>query len=152
MVGWHQRLNVLEFEQTLGNSEGEGSLACCSHGVPEQETTQQPNNSNTLGSNACVADIIFQTTRTHNQPPLRRAPHIHCLMILWKKTSSLEPERPFEPFHLWVQNSFQFLMLFSFEKCLEIMYHVRLVNILKNTLAFLNMLILPWMGATVLTI
>ena len=30
MVGWHHRLNGHEFEQTLGNSEGQGSLACCS--------------------------------------------------------------------------------------------------------------------------
>ena len=30
MVGWHHRLNGYEFEQTLGDSEGQGSLACCS--------------------------------------------------------------------------------------------------------------------------
>ena len=30
MVGWHHRLNGLEFEQTRGDSEGQGSLACCS--------------------------------------------------------------------------------------------------------------------------
>ena len=30
MVGWHHRLNGHDFEQTLGNSEGQGSLACSS--------------------------------------------------------------------------------------------------------------------------
>ena len=30
MVGWHHWLNGLEFEQILGDSEGQGSLACCS--------------------------------------------------------------------------------------------------------------------------
>ena len=32
MVGWHHQLNGLKthFEQTLGDSEGQGSLACCS--------------------------------------------------------------------------------------------------------------------------
>ena len=30
MVGWHCWLNVHEFEQTPGDSEGQGSLACCS--------------------------------------------------------------------------------------------------------------------------
>ena len=30
MVGWHHRLNGHEFEQTLGDTEGQGSLACCS--------------------------------------------------------------------------------------------------------------------------
>ena len=28
MVGWHHRLNGHECEQTLGNDEGQGSLAC----------------------------------------------------------------------------------------------------------------------------
>ena len=28
MVGWHHRLNGHEFEQTTGDSEGQGSLAC----------------------------------------------------------------------------------------------------------------------------
>ena len=30
MVGGHRGLNGREFEQTLGDSEGQGSLACCS--------------------------------------------------------------------------------------------------------------------------
>ena len=30
MVGWHHWLNGHEFEQALGDSEGKGSLGCCS--------------------------------------------------------------------------------------------------------------------------
>ena len=30
MVGWHYELSGYLFEQALGNSEGQGSLACCS--------------------------------------------------------------------------------------------------------------------------
>ena len=30
MVGWHQQYNGHEFEQTLGDSEGQGSLVWCS--------------------------------------------------------------------------------------------------------------------------
>ena len=30
MVGWHHWFNGHEFEQTSGDSEGQGSLACCS--------------------------------------------------------------------------------------------------------------------------
>ena len=30
MVGWHHLLNEYEFERTLGDSEGQGSLACFS--------------------------------------------------------------------------------------------------------------------------
>ena len=29
IIGWHHRLNGHEFEQTLRDSEGQGSLACC---------------------------------------------------------------------------------------------------------------------------
>ena len=30
MVGWHNQLSGREFEQTPGDSGGQGSLACCS--------------------------------------------------------------------------------------------------------------------------
>ena len=40
MVGWHHQLNGHEFEQTPGDSEGQGSLACCS----PWDTTSQLNN------------------------------------------------------------------------------------------------------------
>ena len=30
MVGWHHQLNGHEFEQIPGDSEGQGSLVCCS--------------------------------------------------------------------------------------------------------------------------
>ena len=41
MIGWHHRLSVHEFEQTLGNSEGQEGLACCSPwGRKESDTTK----------------------------------------------------------------------------------------------------------------
>ena len=44
MVGWHHRLNGHEFEQTPGNSEGQGSLACCgSWGRKESNTIERLN-------------------------------------------------------------------------------------------------------------
>ena len=30
IVGWHHRLDGNQFGQTLGDGEGQGSLACCS--------------------------------------------------------------------------------------------------------------------------
>ena len=49
-VEWHHQLNGLEFEQTLGDSEGQRSLsyACCSPwGRKKSDTTEQLNdNSN----------------------------------------------------------------------------------------------------------
>ena len=57
MVGWHHRLNGHEFEQTPGDSGGQGSLACkkkkkthkkhglCKVHVAELDLTEQLNNS-----------------------------------------------------------------------------------------------------------
>ena len=47
MVGWHHQLSGHEFEQTLGVSEGQRSLACCSPwGRKESDTTEHLNNKN----------------------------------------------------------------------------------------------------------
>ena len=44
MVVWYRLLNGHEFEQTPGDSEGQGSLACCSPwGHKESDTTEQLN-------------------------------------------------------------------------------------------------------------
>ena len=45
MVGWRHWLNGHEFKQTLGDSEGQGSLVCCYlWGHKESDTTEQMNN------------------------------------------------------------------------------------------------------------
>ena len=47
MVGWHHWPNGHEFEQTLGDGEGQGSLVCCSPwGCKESDMTEQLNNNN----------------------------------------------------------------------------------------------------------
>ena len=44
MVGWHHQLSGHEFEQTLGDSEGQRSLACCSPwGRKESNMTESLN-------------------------------------------------------------------------------------------------------------
>ena len=44
MVRWHHQINGHEFEQTLGDSEGQGNLACCSPwGRKESDTTERLN-------------------------------------------------------------------------------------------------------------
>ena len=45
IIGWHHWLNGHEFEQTLGDSEGQRSLACCSPwGCKESDTKGLNNN------------------------------------------------------------------------------------------------------------
>ena len=47
MVVWHHQLSGHEFEQTLGDREGQGSLVCCSPlGHKELDMTEQLNNNN----------------------------------------------------------------------------------------------------------
>ena len=55
MAGWHHRLDGHEFEQALGDGEGQGSLACCSPWVLiELDTTERLNNKN----NKCIISFI----------------------------------------------------------------------------------------------
>ena len=50
LVGWHHWLSRHEFEQTLGDGEGQGSLTCHSPwGCKESDTTKRLNNN----SNGC---------------------------------------------------------------------------------------------------
>ena len=45
MIGWHHWLNGHESEQTPGDGEGQGSLACCSPlGHKESDMTEQLKN------------------------------------------------------------------------------------------------------------
>ena len=58
MVGWHYRLNGHEFEQTLGDSKGQGSLVCCSPwDHKELDMTKRLNNN----INGITADTNFFT-------------------------------------------------------------------------------------------
>ena len=41
MIRWHHRLNGYEFEQTLGDGEGQGSLASCSPWSGKQLDTSE---------------------------------------------------------------------------------------------------------------
>ena len=49
MLGWHHQLNGHEFEQALGDSEGQRRLVCCSPWNGKKlDMTEQLNNNNAL--------------------------------------------------------------------------------------------------------
>ena len=51
MVRWYHQLNGHDFEQTLGNSEGQGTLVYFSQwGPKESDMTEQLNNNNKIHS------------------------------------------------------------------------------------------------------
>ena len=63
MVGWHHPLNGHEFEQTRGDSEGQGSLACCSPwGCKESNMSEQLNKKGIqVENNIMVANTTSRT-------------------------------------------------------------------------------------------
>ena len=65
MLGWHYPLNGHEFEQALGDGQGQGSLVCCSAwGHKESDTTEQLTHTQRHQSNAIYETLrnLIQTT------------------------------------------------------------------------------------------
>ena len=63
MVGWHPQFNGHEFEQTLGDSEGQGSLPCCSPwGCKESDMTQQLHNITGWSQFVVSTEVAVQTS------------------------------------------------------------------------------------------
>ena len=55
MVVWHHQINGHEFEQALGDDEGQRSLACCIPWVrKESDMTEQLNNNNKISNRHCI--------------------------------------------------------------------------------------------------
>ena len=53
MIGRHHQLNGHEFEQTMGDGEGQGSLECCSPwDHKESDTSERLNNKRTHFKNS----------------------------------------------------------------------------------------------------
>ena len=60
MVGWHHQLNGHEFEQALGDSEGQENVVCCSSwGCKESDRTQQMNKSVTNDISTIILKLLF---------------------------------------------------------------------------------------------
>ena len=71
-VRWYHCLNGHEFEQTLGNGEGQGSLACCSpwdHRVGHDWATEQPSKQ----QKQMDSTTKWGTTK-NKHPPIRQSP------------------------------------------------------------------------------
>ena len=101
MVGWHHWLNGHECELMQGNSEGQGSLACCSPwGRKELDRTEWLNNSNSYAKKVwqCFLRICqFATNHVTNFP-------FDC--AFWIICS-----QEFREFWIWPVNIFMFFGL-----------------------------------------
>ena len=64
-AGWRHRLNEHEFEQTPGESEGQGSLACCSPWDRKQlDTSEQLNNNKEFKAEESICPALRGATGT----------------------------------------------------------------------------------------
>ena len=61
MVGWHHQLNGHEFEQALGDGEGQGSLECCSPwGRKKSDTTEWLNNNKSETASEVLCRLYYK--------------------------------------------------------------------------------------------
>ena len=62
---WHHKLNEPEFEQTPGDSERQGSLACCSSQGCKELVMTQGLSSNNLSRSVCTQNQVLPSTFSH---------------------------------------------------------------------------------------
>ena len=60
MVEWNHCFKGHEFEQTLGNSEGQGSLTCCSPWGHKESDTTELLNSNMIFIRSLAMSVASQ--------------------------------------------------------------------------------------------
>ena len=92
MVRWHHLPNGHEFEQALGDSEGQGSLVCCSPwGSKVSDMTERLKNNNCFYFCLVSSGVLFTTMSHRNKTinytevpftvsPVLRPSYIHLLM------------------------------------------------------------------------
>ena len=69
LIGWHHQLNGHEFEQALGDGEGQGSLTCCSPwGHKELDTTEQLNKNKVLTMFQALTALCIVLVHYHSNP------------------------------------------------------------------------------------
>ena len=86
LVGWHHWLNGHDFEQALGDGEGQGSLACCGPwGRKKLDTTERLNNNN----NSIVVIELFLWNRVNKEINVSwnisafAIPHLTKIFLSW---------------------------------------------------------------------
>ena len=80
MVRWHHQLDGHEFEQILGDSEGQEGLVCCSPwGLKESDTPEQLKNSRGAGSSRQA--IRFDYNNKSNEKACQRNHFQHGVRV-----------------------------------------------------------------------
>ena len=82
MAGWHRWLNGREFEQTPGDSEGQGSLACCSPWGHRVESWHSDWKTKIIALQSCVHFCCAVRHSLHGYWPLLSFPGFKCFFFL----------------------------------------------------------------------
>ena len=114
LVGWHHRLNGHEFEQTWGESEVQGSLACCSpwgHTKSQTQLSERTTTATTLVRGLPLPGkrvLVVKNPRANegdtgdsnlipgSEDPLEEDMATHSSILAWKIPRAKEP--PGAPF------------------------------------------------------
>ena len=131
MVGWHHCLNGHEFEETLGDSEGQGSLECCSpwgHVVRHKLATEQPPPRYPW----CFASITPSTHHTHT----------HTLLISFLVPPHLvvfgtEPSFTLSSLSFYCNRS-RLKSAFTILTTIQLYFSLKLINVKLNVKLTLN--------------
>ena len=126
MVGWHHRLNGPEFEQTPGDGEGQGNLACCSPwGHRESDTTER------LNSNKSVSwETVFPWTEVGSGFRMIQVHYIYYALCFYSYSISSTSDHqtldlgtwgllpyPISPFHTTTSYPFSTNLSFVIKVC-----------------------------------
>ena len=83
MIGSHHQLNKHEFEQTLGDGEGQGGLGCCSPwDCKESDTTPQFKNIDSLALRRLYSPTLTSIVTTGKTKALTRWTFVGKVMSL----------------------------------------------------------------------
>ena len=118
MVGWHHRLNEHEFEQALGNGEGQGSLVCCSPwGCKASDMTERlhHHHTNIHGALRAWGVYMYCLQSADEDSEAQRG----FAQVIGHKAGSPRPETPDRLHSMLAQSAFEFATAEVWIPCLK---------------------------------
>ena len=84
MVGWHHRLHGHEFEQTTGDGEGQGNLACFSPGGHKESDMMGQLNNKDYGQSEGYTKDRTETGEDRREKHSKQRRHLNRTFLFYK--------------------------------------------------------------------